>query len=68
MSLVSGDIKINFVSLGSSCLNLPHCYSLLPLWCMMVEWNWTLYVLMGTLEEICGVCFLQRELTCQLLC
>ena len=39
-----------------------------PFWCMMVDWNWTLYFLMRTLEEICGVCHLQSELTSQLLC
>ena len=38
-----------------------------PFWCMMVDWNWALYFLMGTLKEICGVCLLQREFTCQVL-
>ena len=39
-----------------------------PFWCMMVDWNGTLYFLMRTLVEICGVCHLQSELTSQLLC
>ena len=38
-----------------------------PFRCMMVDWNWAHYFLMGTLKEICGVCLLQRELTCQVL-
>ena len=39
-----------------------------PFWCMMLDWNWILYFLMRTLEEFCGVCHLQSELTSQLLC
>ena len=60
--LVSGDLKINFMFLSSSCICLIAAFS--PFWCMMGDWNWILYFLMGTLEEICGVCLLQRELTC----
>ena len=40
----------------------------LSILCMILDWNWILYFLVGTLEEICGVCLLQRELTRQLLC
>ena len=54
-----------WVVLAYTSLLLSFAFS--PFWCMMMDWNWALYFLMGTLKEICGVCLLQRELTCQLL-
>ena len=54
-----------WVVLAYTSLLLSFAFS--PFWCMMVDWNWALYFLMGTLKEICGVCLLQRELTCQVL-